>query len=62
MREGQDGQSGGTVEVVLASVALVIAVVALIVALTRDSGSDKSASASTTTTMSPQRVCQAQLA
>ena len=64
MREGRNGQSGGTVEIVLASVALVIAVVALVVALTRDSGSAKSASTvlTTTTTMSPQRACQAKLA
>jgi hypothetical protein len=59
-RADNGSQTGGAVEVVLASVAVVIAVVALVVALTRDSGSNKS-TAVTTTTMSPQQVCQTKL-
>ena len=64
MRGDTDSQTGGVVETVLAGVAVVISVVALVVALTRDSGDDKSAASTavTTTTMSPQRLCQAKLA
>jgi hypothetical protein len=63
MRDDNGGQTGGVLEVVLASVALAIAVVALVVAFTHRSGNAKSAAATavTTTTMSPQQVCQAKL-
>jgi hypothetical protein len=64
MRGNNGGQTGGTGEVVLASVALVVAVVALVVALTVNSGSSKSAVSPsvTTTTMSPLQLCQKRLA
>jgi hypothetical protein len=59
-RANSDSQTGGTSEVVLGGVALAVAVVALVVALTRDTGSNKS-SAVTTTTLSAQQVCKAKV-
>jgi hypothetical protein len=63
-RGGDIRQSGGVVEVVLASVAVLVAVVALVVALTRESGADKAASPTvvTSTTLSAVRLCQANAA
>jgi hypothetical protein len=50
------------VETILASVALAIALVALVVALTRESGSDASSAALTTTTVDAQRMCEVEQA
>jgi hypothetical protein len=51
-------ESGGALEVVLASVAVAVALAALAVALTRDSGRNGS-TAVTTTTMSARELCAA---